>query len=176
MKKCKLTYDEWKCIKEKQQRIQFVSTDTFCGYIGILEIKEVTEPQVWNFHGKDQIVCDRDIKWISILPRDKYYCITAMLDPDDEVIVWYIDMIASQGVEDHIPYFYDLYLDLVVYPDGTIITDDMDELEDALNQGDITELLYQRAIDTKEELENTLLADIGSFERYTKEFLWKMDD
>jgi hypothetical protein len=176
VKKCKLTYDEWKCIKEKQQRIQFVSTDTFCGYIGILEIKEVTEPQVWNFHGKDQIVCDKDIKWISILPRDKYYCITAMLDPDDEVIVWYIDMIASQGVEDHIPYFYDLYLDLVVYPDGTIITDDMDELEDALNQGVISELLYQRAIDTKVELENTLLADIGSFERFTKEFLWKMDD
>ena len=48
MKKCRLTYDEWKCIKEKQQKIQFVSSDTFTGYIGVLEIKAVTEPQVWN--------------------------------------------------------------------------------------------------------------------------------
>jgi len=94
-----------------------------------------------------------------------------MLDSKDEVIVWYVDMIASQGVEDGIPYFYDLYLDLIVYPDGTIITDDMDELEDALKKGDISEQLYQRALDTKAELEDTLLDDVSSFESYTKEFL-----
>ena len=72
-------------------------------------------------------------------------------------------------MEDDIPFFYDLYLDLIVYPDGTILTDDMDELEEALNKGDISKQLFQCAIDTKEELENTLLSDIGSFERYTKE-------
>ncbi len=94
-----------------------------------MEIKEVTKPQVWNYNGKDTIVCDKGIKWISILPKDKYYCITAMLDQKEEIIAWYIDMIAGQGVDDGIPYFYDLYLDLVVYPDGTIIIDDMDELE-----------------------------------------------
>ncbi len=169
MKKYRLTYDEWKCITKKQQKIQFVSNDKFCGYTGILDIEEVTEPQVWNFNGKDRIVCDKGIKWISILPKDKYYFITAMLDSNDEIIVWYIDMIAGQGIEDDIPFFYDLYLDLIVYPDGTILTDDMDELEEALNKGDISKQLFQCAIDTKEELENTLLSDIGSFERYTKE-------
>lgn len=171
MKKCRLTYDEWKCIKEKQQKIQFVSSDIFTGYIGVLEIKAVMEPQVWNYNGKDRTVCDKGIKWISILPKDKYYCITAMLDLNEEVIVWYIDMIADQGVEDGIPYFYDLYLDLIVYPDGTIITDDMDELEEAQNKGDISKELYQLAIDTKEELMNTMLKDIKSFEQYTKVFL-----
>ena len=73
MKKYRLTYDEWKCITKKQQKIQFVSNDKFCGYTGILDIEEVTEPQVWNFNGKDRIVCDKGIKWISILPKDKYY-------------------------------------------------------------------------------------------------------
>ena len=39
-------------------------------------------------------------------------------------------MIAKQGIDyDGVPYFDDLYLDLVVYPDGTIVVDDMDELE-----------------------------------------------
>ena len=77
--------------------------------------------------------------------------------------------VAGQEVEDDIPFFYDLYLDLIVYPDGTILTDDMDELEEALKSGDISKELFKLAIDTKEELENTLLSDIGSFERYTKE-------
>ncbi|MBO4845424.1 MAG: DUF402 domain-containing protein [Lachnospiraceae bacterium] len=171
MKKCRLTYDEWKCIKEKQQKIQFVSTEAFCGYIGVLEIEAVTQPQVWNFNGKEQTVCDKGIKWISILPKDEYYCITAMLDANEEIIVWYIDMTAGQGVEEDIPFFYDLYLDLIVYPDGTMIVDDMDELEDALNKGDISKELFKLAVDTKEELENTLLKDIGSFEKYTKEFI-----
>ena len=56
MKKCQLTYDEWKCIKDKHQIIQHVSTDAFNGYIGIMEIKDVTEPQVWKFNGEDLIV------------------------------------------------------------------------------------------------------------------------
>lgn len=174
MKKCRLTYDEWKCIKDKQQTIQFVTTDEFCGHVSVLEIKEVTEPQVWNFNGKNQTVCDKGIKWISILPKDKYYCITAMLNQNEEIIVWYIDMIASQGMEEGIPFFYDLYLDLIAYPDGTIITDDMDELEDALKNGDISDRLFQLAVDTKEELENTLLSDVKSFERYTMEFIQQL--
>lgn len=36
-------------------------------------------------------------------------------------------------------YFDDLYLDFVVYPDGSVIIDDMDELEAALYQHNITE-------------------------------------
>lgn len=40
---------------------------------------------------------------------------------------------------DGAPYFDDLYLDLVVYPDGTVIVDDMDELEEALLEKGITQ-------------------------------------
>ena len=169
MKKYKLTYDEWKCIKKKRQWIRYVATEEFSGYIGVMQVEEVSEPQVWSFDGTERIVCDKGIKWISILPKDKYYCITAMLDSSDAVIVWYIDMIAGQGVEDDIPYYYDLYLDLIVYPDGTIIVDDMDELEDAYRSGTITEQQFHLAISTKEELENTLLADVDSFIQYTKD-------
>ena len=49
-------------------------------------------------------------------------------------------MIASQGIYvDVVPYFDDLYLDLVVYPDGTIIVDDMDELGEVLSKKDIVQ-------------------------------------
>ena len=63
-----------------------------------------------------------------------------MMDENGKVLLWYIDMTAKQGIDvDGVPYFDDLYLDLVVYPDGTIIVDDMDELEEALSKKDITQ-------------------------------------
>ena len=84
------------------------------------------------FNGEDMVVCDKGIKWMSILPQNDFYCITAMMNEKEEILVWYVDMIESQGTDsDDIPYFIDLYLDLVVYPDGTIMVDDMDELEEA---------------------------------------------
>lgn len=38
-------------------------------------------------------------KWLSILPKDDNYCITAMLNKNDEILLWYIDMIAGQGTD-----------------------------------------------------------------------------
>lgn len=91
-----------------------------------------------------------------------------MMNQNNEILLWYIDMIASQGVdEDEIPYFDDLYLDLVVYPDGTVIEDDMDELEDALLDGDITSEQYNLAIATSDKLKEGTLSDIKSFIDYT---------
>lgn len=56
------------------------------------------------------------------------------MDEENEILLWYIDMIAGQGIDiDDIPYFDDLYLDLIVYPDGSIIEDDRDELEQLLS-------------------------------------------
>ncbi len=101
MYRCRLTYDEWKCITAKRRIGKTLNTEEFVGYVGILSINEVSEPQIWKYNGEDLIVCDNNF---------------------DE-----------QGYdEDGVPYFYDLYLDLVVYPDGTVIEDDMDELQEAL--------------------------------------------
>ena len=57
---------------------------------------------------------------------------------------------------DVVQYFYDLYLDLVVYPDGTIIEDDKDELQNALANGDITQKQFDLAFDTCDKLKMDL--------------------
>ena len=91
-----------------------------------------------------------------------------MLNANDDILLWYIDMIAAQGIdEDGVPYFDDLYLDLVVYPDGAIIVDDMDELEDALTKKDITQEQFELAINTAEKLKTSLLSNIQEFIAYT---------
>lgn len=78
-------------------------------------------------------------------------------------------MIAKQGVDvDGVPYFDDLYLDLVVYPDGTVIVDDMDELEEALLEKDITQEQFNLAIKTSHRLQQGMLSNISSFIDYTR--------
>ena len=168
MKRSKLSYDEWKCIETKKIKGKQVNTDFFRGYVGILEIEKVTEKQIWRFNGEDIIVCDNGLKWISILPQNDFYCITAMMNTNDDILLWYIDMIAEQGIDvDSIPYFDDLYLDLVIYPNGMIKVDDMDELEEALLRKDITEEQFNLAISTSNKLKNGLLSDIDIFVDFT---------
>jgi len=168
LKRSRLSYDEWKCIKSKKRKGKQVSTDFFRGYIGVIEIEEVSEKQIWEFNGEDIVVCDNGLKWFSILPRNEFYCITAMMNANNDILLWYIDMIAEQGSDtDAIPYFDDLYLDLVVYPDGTIIVDDMDELENALFIKDITQEQFNLAISTSNKLKNGLLNNIKAFIEYT---------
>ncbi len=143
-------------------------------------MKEVSKIQTWKFNGEDIVVCDKGRKWLSILPQNDWYCITAMMDEKETVLLWYIDMIANQGVDvDGIPYFDDLYLDLVVYPNGTIIVDDMDELEDALSKKDITQEQFNLAVETSQRLQRGMLSNISSFTEYTKrccEMIRKLQD
>lgn len=169
MKRSRLSYDEWKCITSKDIFGKRINSELLNGYIGLIEIKKVSEAQIWKFNGEDIVVCDKGRKWLSILPQDDWYCITAMMDEDGNVLLWYIDMIANQGIDDDgVPYFDDLYLDLVVYPNGTIVVDDMDELEDALSQQDITQEQYDLAIETSNRLQRGILSDISSFMEYTR--------
>lgn len=169
MKRSRLSYDEWKCIISKDMRGKRIDSELLEGYIGLIDIKEVSKAQIWKFNGEDVVVCDRGRKWLSILPRNDWYCITAMMDEEGKILSWYIDMIAEQGVDaDGVPYFDDLYLDLVVYPDGTIVVDDMDELEEALSKKDITQEQFDIAIETSQRLQRGILSDISSFIEYTR--------
>ena len=168
MKKYRLAYEDWICILSKDIYNKRVDSELFKGYLGLINIREVTEPQIWRFNNEDIISCDEGMKWLTILPQDEFYCITVMFDENYEIIGWYIDMIAGQGIDlDGVTYIDDLYLDLVVYPDGMVLEDDMNELEDALASGDITRELFNLAIATSEKLKTGLLSDIKAFKEYT---------
>ncbi len=167
MYRCRIIYDEWKCILSKSRIARTVDMPEFSGYIGLIKIHKVDRPQIWKYNGEDLIVCDDNFQWLTIMPKDDFYCITVMMNGNGEIQVCYIDMIAEQGYdEDGVPYFYDLYLDLVVYPDGTIVEDDMDELQMAFAECNITRKQFDLAIDTCNKLKNGLLNDMTSFKAF----------
>ncbi|MBS6194635.1 MAG: DUF402 domain-containing protein [Clostridiales bacterium] len=171
MKKSRLTYDEWdKVILKKNVTIKFVEDDFFHGYIGKIDILQISEPQIWKFHGEDTVVCQNNYEWISILPSNENFCITAMMNEEKCVLLWYIDIISKQGIDkDGVPFFEDLYLDFIVYPDGCIIEDDRDELEEALEKKDITLKQFELANEICEQLKKGLLSNLNAFMEYT---LW----
>lgn len=167
MKRVKLTFEEWSCILSKKQRIQYFDSETIKGYVSHIEIEKVSKPQIWKFNGQNITVCENGFQWLSILPAEEYYCMTAMMNQKRQILLWYIDMIAGQGIgEDGVPYFDDLYLDLVVYPDGTFIEDDRDELMQAWRDGDITAEQVALANKVCEELK-TRWKNVDSLSEYT---------
>lgn len=79
--------------------------------------------------------------------------VTAMFDNREQIVEWYIDTCRNQGVTDQgVPWFDDLYLDVVVLKNGEIFLVDEDELEEALQRGHIS---TQEA-----ELANRTAADV----------------
>ena len=170
MKRCRLSFDEWKCISSKNLKVKYVDCGSYRGYVSRLDILEVSEPQIWKYDGYNMIVCANGYQWISYLPADDNYCITAMMDSKARILLWYVDMIAGQGIDkDGIPYFDDLYLDLIVYPDGNIVEDDRDELEYALKLGDITKTQFELANETCAKLLENELSDIEALIAFTRE-------
>ena len=69
MKRSRLSYDEWTRITSKKLSGKSIDTDFFKGYIGLLEIEEVSEKQVWRFQGEDITVCDKGQNGYLFCPR-----------------------------------------------------------------------------------------------------------
>ena len=67
MKRSRLSYDEWKCILSKDMHGKRVNSELLDGYIGLIEIKEVSEAQIWKFNGEDVVVCDKGRKCYEIV-------------------------------------------------------------------------------------------------------------
>ncbi len=61
------------------------------------------------------------------------------------------------------PWIRDCYLDLFVYADGNVVVDDRDELDEALETGDITKEQHERMIQTADRLMNGLLKDYDEY-------------
>jgi predicted RNA-binding protein associated with RNAse of E/G family len=76
-----------------------------------------------------------------------------MFNENLEIVQWYFDIIKSSGLDERgIPYFDDLYLDVVALPPDDILLLDEDELEEALQCKDITKEDYDLAYEEAEQI------------------------
>lgn len=97
--------------------------------------------------------------------------LTAFYDDNCEIIEWYFDIAKKIGKENEIPYHEDLYLDVVVKPNGKIILLDEQELKEALKNLEITEQEYKMSYQEANNLIITLQEKIEQLKEFTDKYL-----
>ena len=123
----------WGRIGHQQYTQHYLNNDIFKGYVCLIRFDKVLHP-LWSSYTKKKICLVEDGSYmLQQYPEGKHYSMISYFSPEGTLLQWYIDITYSTGVEDGIPYMDDLYLDLIVVPDGEVIEKDLDELEQALS-------------------------------------------
>lgn len=130
---------DWDFIVTKRKKENF--------YLCIKRINEIDQAFVVERHGRNKVFMDNGYYIVEFTPLNKFYNGRVFLDQDVNVVEYYFDMTLENGVEDNIPYYDDLYLDVLYCPgpNGIIEIDDADELLEALTSKKITQEQFDLA-------------------------------
>ena len=141
--------------------IKRVEEKYFNGYICLVKMKNVKKPWIVKDDELEDCILDENYEWLEIYPDNEKYAITAMFDDNNNLIEWYFDMIKTNGVENGVPYIYDLYLDLVIKSNGKEVVHDEDELKEALNNRDISKDDFNMAYKTMKKIQDKYRNNLG---------------
>ena len=143
-----------------------IDEEYFKGYACYLKMDNVEKPLIVNDGTGEICILDNNYKWLELYPDNEKYAITVMYNDKDNLIEWYFDVAKETGIENGIPFEDDLYLDVVIMPNGEIIVIDQDELQEALDKKEITTddfyFAYEIANKIKDKYKNNIdeLADL----------------
>lgn len=136
-------------IVDKTYKNLRIDNDEFKGNISLLEMNKVKSP--WYADG-DRCILNDKFKWLEVYPDGAKYCITVIYNENEKVVEWYHDIARSTGEEGGVPYEDDLYLDVVVTPDGKVNLLDEDELQEAYDKKEVSDKDYDMAYKVANEL------------------------
>lgn len=146
-----------------------IETDYFVGYVCYIKIKNVKEALIVNNGAKNICIKDNNYEWLELYPDNGKYAITIMFDDNDNLLEWYFDISKNIGLENGIPYEDDLYLDMIITPEGREIVIDEEELLKAQEIGKITKTDVDSAYKTLELLRKKYVNDFTSLKTFTSE-------
>ena len=126
--------------------------DYFKGYICKINVDEVSSPIVAKTKQGEITLLGNNYEWHIAYPDGEKYALTIMYDDNKNIVEWYFDIAKELGIYNGIPYEDDLYLDLVIKPDGTYTVLDEEELKNALDKEIISKEDYDDAFLTVNRL------------------------
>ena len=140
-------------IKSATLKIKRIDDNDLHGYAAYRKITEVNYPFIVGEKGKEICLCDNGYSILNYLPDNGNWHLHTAKDNHGKTVEWYIDITRINSIDEKgMPYFYDLYLDIVIRPDGSLTILDEDELQDALNDGNISKDEYNLARETMNKL------------------------
>ena len=120
--------------------IVIISEDDY--FVTIKKYLEMTD----NFTINNITLIDKDYYVVEITPLKEKYNIRFYVDNNKNVIDYYIDITYENGIRYKLPYYVDLYLDILHYPNSNEAKFyDEDELKDALDNKIISKKDYDMA-------------------------------
>lgn len=169
---------QWGIENAKRYFHRWFLNDDFSGVMALLYFDDVDEPCVWNWFGKPVRVCDKGVKWFQFIPLKENYAVQTVINEENEINLWYINVISGFGcTDDNVVCFTDLNIDIILHPNGNYIIDDAcEELEEAFAENDISLELYDLALNTKAKLLNGLLSDTDSLTKFCIKYLNEMEN
>lgn len=130
---------------------------------GLLYMKKIRSPLVVPVVDKSVKVVDKDYKWLQILPKERKYSITVMYDADWNVLQYYFDVNMAHYLEPGNARRKDIYLDVLVLPDGQYELVDEKDIQRALKNNKITEKDKDEAYAVAQHIMDEIERDFGQF-------------
>ena len=129
-------------------------------FVTIKKYKSMTEKfTLPDEDGKKVDYIDKNYYVVELTPLKEKYNIRYYFNQNKEMIDYYIDITLENGEKYKMPYYVDLYLDILHYPkSNTAKFCDEDELEEALQNKSISKKDYDMAY----RVGNKLLKEINS--------------
>ena len=145
-----------------------VNTKDFHGLACFIRLIDTSKPISNEGHicwdlpkaGETPVCGGNGMTWMQLIPDSKSHVITAKYLPNDSISLWYVDVI--DGIEydtDGVAIFIDKYLDVCFTPQGDVIIDDRDELDEAFRSGELSQEQYDAALRECDMVVAALCAD-----------------
>lgn len=136
----------WPRVLARHFTIQRIDSPEYRGYATLLHFDEITEPLCVKFGEQSVCILDRGYDWVQHFPDGANYVQLAAFNERGELVQWYIDVVWRIGIDERgVPWYEDLYLDIVVSAEGETLLLDAAELDEALRQGEVTGVQYDFA-------------------------------
>lgn len=130
---------------------------------GMIHMHKVREPLSVPVVGEDTLVVANNFKWMQLLPEKHNYSITVMYDERWQEIQYYFDINYSHTLELGKARRQDLYLDVLVLPDGRYELVDEEDIKRAFKKGIISSKEKDFAYNTAAELMSEIDRDFEQF-------------
>ncbi len=147
MKRKELGRFQWRRAIDRRDAHKVWESKAFTGETSLIHVLKAEKPNIKKFLGKEPVtILDDGFFWMQVAVQGQHWWLTAMFDPQLRPTQYYFDI----TLENHLlgsekSWFWDIYLDVVLMPDGRMELLDADELEEALCSGDITKEQYENA-------------------------------
>lgn len=159
---------------------QFVMIDSdnadFKGKLGLISLEEVNQKFIAKRpNGNSETVIDNGFKILTFFPENGAYCCTVMINRENQILQWYFDILKSNCNYDFgVPFGEDMFLDVILLPNGEFYMIDEDDLSEALQNNLITREEFEKAYTQAREVEEIAKNKFDGLNRFTKDALNKM--